>query len=80
MAGGLTWNAVFIWLLRPERTLLEKFLWGPIMEDPTKFSLSVCSGLRIRSKRKSSFQATPRSMLPHPALFCEKTYAMIHTI
>ena len=45
---------------------VEDILWGPIVEDPTKFSLRQFSGLR--SRRKSSFQVTPRSKLPHLTL------------
>ncbi len=37
--------------------IVKRNLWGPLIEDPTKFSLNVCSGLRGR--RKSSFQVTP---------------------
>ena len=48
------------------RHCLEKFVFDPILTDPTKFSLSVCSGLR--SQRKSLFEVTPRSKLPCPAL------------
>ena len=54
----VNWSTVFsfIWLLRQNRHC-QGSLWGPITEDPTKFSLSVCSGLK--SQRKSSLQVTP---------------------